>query len=262
MILQASLTGIVTLALGTVMSVQGQALPADARLDLFLLAGQSNMAGRGKVGPDDKVPDPHVWMLTQARQWAPAIDPIHFDKPDLAGVGPGRTFGIVIAQSQTNVQVGLVPCAFGGTSIDEWKKGGKFYTDAIERAKAAMARGTFKAILWHQGESDLGKGDLTGYLAKLHTLIADFRADLNSPELPFIVGQLGRFHREGATGIDAFNAGLVEFAAKEPHCACVTSEGLVSRGDELHFDTPSQHELGRRYAAAYLKLIGTPQSGR
>ena len=60
-------------------------------LQLFLLIGQSNMAGRGKVEAQDREPLPRVWMLNKALAWVPAIDPVHFDKT-VAGVGIARSF--------------------------------------------------------------------------------------------------------------------------------------------------------------------------
>src|SRR4051794_37353264 len=75
--------------------------------DVVLLVGQSNMAGRGVVTAEDRVPVPQVWMLDRAGAWVPAVDPMHFDKPS-AGVGPGRTFGIELARN-THHDVGLVP---------------------------------------------------------------------------------------------------------------------------------------------------------
>ena len=71
--------------------------PEPRPFDVVLLVGQSNMAGRGVVGAEDRVPSPHVWMLDKAGAWVPAVDPVHYDKP-IAGVGPGRTFGIELAR--------------------------------------------------------------------------------------------------------------------------------------------------------------------
>ena len=72
--------------------VQGQVMPEDpTAFHLFLLAGQSNMAGRGDVEEQDRVPHPRVFMLTKNNEWKPAVDPLHFDK-SVAGVGLGKTF--------------------------------------------------------------------------------------------------------------------------------------------------------------------------
>ena len=57
-------------------------LPDSTKLDLFLLVGQSNMAGRGKVEPADQIINPRIWVLNQEQKWSPAVDPLHSaDKP-------------------------------------------------------------------------------------------------------------------------------------------------------------------------------------
>jgi hypothetical protein len=93
------------------------------KFHLYLLVGQSNMAGRGKVEAQDKKPHPRVLMLTKENRWTPAVAPLHFDKP-FAGTGIGRTFGIRIAENNPDVTVGLIPCAAGGSPISTWEPGG------------------------------------------------------------------------------------------------------------------------------------------
>ena len=86
----------------------GQQTPpsiAPSNFHLFMLAGQSNMAGRGKVESIDRVPHPRVLMLNRQGKWVPAIDPMHFDKPKVVGVGPGKTFAVRYAESNPNVIV-------------------------------------------------------------------------------------------------------------------------------------------------------------
>ena len=229
--------------------------PEDVDLQLFLLIGQSNMAGRGKVEAQDREPPPRVWTLTKADEWAPAVDPLHFDKPKVAGVGLGRSFGKVVADARPVVHVGLIPCAVGGTSIDQWAKGGKLYEEAIRRARVAMKRGKIAGILWHQGESDSStEQKRAAYPAKLERLIADLRRDLDAPDAPFVLGQLGPFHEAKSPGSKAMSDLLLAFPKSHPNTACVETAGLTSTGDDTHFDARSLRELGRRYAEAYLRL--------
>src|SRR5689334_22089321 len=98
-------------------------------LQLFLLIGQPNMAGRGAVEAQDREPIPRVFMLNKSDEWVPAVDPLHFDKPEIAGVGIGRTFARVLANADPAATIGLIPSAFGGTSLEEWKPDGKLYTE-------------------------------------------------------------------------------------------------------------------------------------
>lgn len=237
-------------------------LPPKEQFHLFLLVGQSNMAGRGAVELQDKAPLPRVLMLNQAGEWVPAVDPMHFDKPASVGVGLGRTFAAIVAEATPGVTIGLIPCAVGGSPIDTWKPGAIHtdtrtppWDDTMKRARAALPAGTLKAILWHQGESDAKAGLATAYEPKVLDLVARFRRELNAPTVPFIAGAIGRFDgapwNEFQIQVDRAYRTLVE---RVPHTAYVSSEGLKDKGDKVHFDTPSYRELGRRYAAEYLKL--------
>jgi hypothetical protein len=236
-------------------------LPPPEKFHLFLLVGQSNMAGRGAVEEQDKKPHPRVLMFNKAGDWAPATDPLHFDK-SVAGTGLGKTFAIRIAEARPDVTIGLIPCAVGGSPIDTWRPG-EFYAptnshpwdDAIRRVKLALKSGVFKGILWHQGESDSTDALAAAYEAKLHDLISRLRREIGAPEVPFLVGQMGQFADQPWDAprrlVDKAHQDL---PAKIPHTAFVSAAGLRDKGDKVHFDAASCRELGRRYAEAYLKL--------
>jgi hypothetical protein len=220
------------------------------------------MAGRGVVEPEDKVANPRVLTLTKDGKWEPAVDPIHFDKPG-SGVGPGRSFGLAVAEKLgPDVTIGLIPCAHGGSPISSWEPGakwyqtkGKPYDDAIARANLALKDGVLKGILWHQGESDAGKTAAT-YQGKLTALIARLRKDLQAPDVPVLLGQLGPFRKEAADeGSRTLDTALRSVAKEDGNAAFVSAEGLTSNPDFVHFNAKSQREFGRRYAEAYLKMI-------
>ena len=220
------------------------------------------MAGRGAVtdlSVADKAPDSRVLALNASGDWQPAIDPIHWDK-SAAGVGIGKFFGKIIADKNPGIVVGLIPTACGGSPISSWEPGktnkqtkSNPYDDCISRARRAMRDGSLKAILWHQGEGDANPGSAPVYGKKLEELINRLRADLDAPEVPFIIGQLGRFPARPWTAdrIMVDSAQRAE-AAKMKNVYFVTAEGLLSRGDNLHFSTASQKIFAGRYAAAYL----------
>lgn len=240
--------------------------PDKARFQLFLLAGQSNMAGRGAVTDltaAEKAPDSRVLALNASGEWQPALDPVHWDKPGAAGVGPGKFFGKIIADKNPGVVVGLIPTACGGSPIATWQPGAtnpqtksKPYDDCIARARRALKDGTLKAILWHQGEGDANPASSAVYEEKLVGVINRLRADLGAPEIPFIMGQLGRFPgRTWDADRIAVDRAQRAVAAKMKNVYFVSAEGLLSRGDNLHFNTASQKIFAERYAAAY---IATP----
>ncbi len=233
--------------------------PEKEKFHLYLLVGQSNMAGRGKVEAQDKKPHPRVLMLTKQNKWVPAVDPLHFDK-SVAGTGLGKTFGIRVAESSSDVMVGLIPCAAGGSPISTWEPGGYHgqtkshpWDDAVKRAKWAMKEGVLKGILWHQGESDSRTGPAEVYEKKLHDLISRFRKELNAPEVPFMAGQMGQFaERPWSDAKKLVDAAHRTLPDKVKNTAFIPSDGLGHKGDKVHFSAPAFRELGERYAKVYL----------
>ena len=225
-----------------------------ANLQLFLLIGQSNMAGRGKVTPTDQQTNPRIFMLDQACAWVPAKDPVHFDKPKVAGVGLCSEFARCVAAKEPEAKIGLVPCAFGGTSMDQWRPGSALYTNTVARMRVALKNGHLAGILWHQGEADSAASKVATYPSRFAAMIAQLRKDLGAENVPVMVGELGRFRPVSAP----FNAMLPQVAAAVPKCAIVSAEGLGHGGDSLHFDTDALHLFGKRYFEAYERLILPP----
>ena len=228
---------------------------------LYILAGQSNMAGRGKVQEQEMQTHPRVYVLNQGNEWELAKDPLHFDKPGIVGVGPGLAFGKAMAGYKKHVRIGLIPCAAGGSPISSWTKGGYHnqtkshpYDDAVRRAGAAMQSGVLKGIIWHQGESDSKPEKVQVYQVKLEKLIASFRRDLGDEKLPFVVAKLGDFYVERNPDAESINRILANIPDKVENTACVDVSGLNHKGDVLHFDTESSRELGRRYAEQMIKI--------
>lgn len=228
---------------------------------LYILAGQSNMAGRGKVQGQEMQTHPRVYVLNQGNEWELAKDPLHFDKPGIVGVGPGLAFGKAMAGYKKRVRIGLIPCAAGGSPISSWTKGGYHnqtkshpYDDAVRRAGAAMQSGVLKGIIWHQGESDSKPEKIQVYQAKLEQLIASFRRDFGDEKLPFVVAKLGDFYVARNPDAESINRILANISDKVENTACVDVSGLNHKGDVLHFDTESSRELGRRYAEKMIKL--------
>ena len=232
--------------------------PADpAKFDLILLVGQSNMAGRGKLADADRVPDPRIYTLDQSNRWVNQGQPIHFDKP-VAGAGIGFYFGKLLTEANPGVTVGLIPCAVGGTSVKLWQPGQKLYDNALARAKIALKSGRLKAILWHQGESDSGRQEsVDAYAALLKTTLESFRKDLDAPNVPIILGELGEFGFLNKDGTPTLKPKINEImhtvAAEIPNTTVVPAKGLMDGGDKLHFNTEALQEFGKRYFEVWQK---------
>jgi hypothetical protein len=242
-------------------------LPTREKLQLYLLMGQSNMAGRGEITPQDEAPDTRVLCFTLSNSWEAAVEPITRDRKSGLGVGPGLAFGKHMAANNKDISIGLVPCAVGGTPLKRWVRGGDLYSNAVRRARLAMKDGTLKGVLWHQGESDSGtKTNADSYGERLGQMIKDLRADLQSPDLPVVVGELGEFLYDRGPDKSPYarvvNQALARLPEKVPHTACALSKGLTHKGDVLHFNGVSQREFGRRYAAEMLKLSESQRGKR
>lgn len=229
--------------------------PSD--LQLFLLVGQSNMAGRGKVTPADEQTNPRIFMLDKACAWVPAKDPVHFDKPKVAGVGLCSEFARCVAAKDPAAKVGLVPCAFGGTTLDQWKPGSALYTNAVARMRVALKSGQLKAILWHQGEGDSSAAKAATYPARFAAMIAQLRKDLGAPDVPVLVGELGASYNKAYA---PFNAMLPQVTNAVPRSALVSSEGLGSNPDKVHFSADALRDFGKRYFEAYEAIGQTHKS--
>lgn len=230
----------------------------------FLMAGQSNMSGRGPQEDMPALVSEHVLMLRESA-WQTAVEPLRHDSMDnYSGMGPA--FGTAV-HAMTGDDIGLIPCSKGGSALAEWHSGEPLFENAVQQCCAAMDTGArIEGILWHQGETDAEQLELAltyhrRFVPMLKALMARLRehaAELGdpglvAPELPVIVGELGdflddtekwRYHR-------IVNEQLHEFAARRPEYACVAMRELAHKGDSLHFSTQSLRVMGVRYAAAW-----------
>jgi hypothetical protein len=122
-----------------------------------------------------------------------------------------------------------------------------------------MKDGTLKAILWHQGESDSTAEDAPKYAERLEDLINRFRKELDAPDIPFIIGQLGRFPaKPWDANREMVDAAQQAVAKKLKNVRFVPIGNPSSIGDNLHFDTPTLRRFAEGYAAAYLDIIQKP----
>lgn len=236
---------------------QTSKVSVDTTFYIYLLIGQSNMAGRGKLTDEYKsISDSRVLTLSKEREWVTAKHPLHFDKP-VAAVGPGLSFGIAMADANPGKKIGLIPCAVGGTSINKWISGAfdpstntHPWDDAQLRIQEGMKYGIIKGAIWHQGESDSNADSSKIYLQRLTELIDRVRDEVQSENLPFVAGELGRYKPE----YHFINDVIRSLPEKVKHTGLVSSEGLEHNGDGVHFDSEAAVELGKRYAKAMLDL--------
>lgn len=226
-----------------------QAPPKD--LHIYILIGQSNMAGRAPITEDIAGVIDRCYLLDDKNQWVPAKNPLNLystirKAEGMQKLGPGYGFAVQMLKDNPDLKLGLIVNARGGSKIESWV-GDKpeYYQALIKRVKALDDAGTIKGVLWHQGESNSDKPEQ--YLGQLTTLITNLRKDLGDEKLPFVAGQITN------TPAMAINDQIAKLPSVVHATAVASSEGLKTQ-DRWHFDTESQLKLGERYAEQMIRL--------
>ncbi|WP_195266745.1 sialate O-acetylesterase [Clostridium sp. 1001275B_160808_H3] len=219
-----------------------------------LMLGQSNMAGRGFISEVPPIYNERIQMLRNGR-WQMMTEPINYDRP-VAGVSLASSFAEAWCCKNEDDIIGLVPCAEGGSSIDEWAVDKVLFRHAINEAKFAMQSSELVGVIWHQGESDSHNGNYKTYYEKLLLIIEALRKELNAQNIPVIIGGLPDFlgkegFGKGCTEYNLINQELEKFAIEQDKCYFVTASGLTSNPDGIHIDAISQRKFGLRYFEAF-----------
>ena len=182
--------------------------------EVFVVAGQSNSGNYGEIKQSTKTGLVSAFDFDN-KKWQLAIDP----QPGAGGRG-GSIMPLLgdALSKKLNLPIGIIAYGQGGTSVREWlPKGsrfpnpptvenkvrkindgeweslGKIYPGFIERMKVFGKNG-FRAVLWHQGESDANQKDPTRTLSGplyekyLTQLIVKTRKDLEW-DVPWFVAQ-------------------------------------------------------------------------
>lgn len=264
--------------LAIVALLAGTTAHAATTYDLYLLAGQSNMDGRGKAkdlteAQRQPMADAIIYYRNPPAStdgWKPlgpgySIAPGYKGKLPSATFGPELGFAAAMLKARPGRPLALIKGSKGGTSLaKDWKPGAKGqpetqgpcyrnFIETVKRAQDALkARGdafVIRGLLWHQGESD-ASAPAGVYEKELTTLIARLREDLGTPELPVVVGEV---YDNGKR--DRVREAQKKVAGAVPHVAFASAADLKTWDNGTHFDAPSQLTLGERFGAAMLTLL-------
>jgi len=222
----------------------------------FLIIGQSNMAGRGSLDEAEPLDtcEKRLKVLRNGR-WQTMYRPVNNDRP-FSGTCLAESFAKAYAEEHPDVDVGIIPCADGGTYLDQWQENSLLFDNAVYSAKLAMRTAHLVGILWHQGEGDCGEARYPFYFEKITAIMSALRRALGAEDIPLVVGGLGDFLKDrvespGLVNYPYVNEALVRFAESAHRTAFASAEGLTSNPDNLHFNHASLMEFGLRYYAAF-----------
>ncbi len=244
--------------------------------EVFVVAGQSNSANHGEERQRT-----HTRRVAafDGRRWQVA------DDPQPGASGEGGSFMPPLGDelvSRFDVPIGFIACGIGATSVREWLPGGaafpnpptieqrvrklpsgewvsrgEVYSNFVARMKSVGPQG-FRAVLWHQGESDANQTDPTRtlpgdrYREYLERIIRESRRDVGW-DAPWFVAQVS-YHGPGdeaSPDIRAAQASLWRegIALEGPDTDAIKGQLREARGRGIHFSGPGLREHGTQWAA-------------
>jgi hypothetical protein len=224
--------------------------------EIYLVIGQSNMAGRATIRTEDKeaIPNAYLFVGHEQSTWVAAKNPMNLystvrKKVEMQRLGPSYAFAKTMTQAIPDQEIGLVVNALGGTKIVQWLPGTRLYREAIARTHKALVYGELKGVIWHQGEGDCDPERVKLYLGRVEILINAIREEFDNPKLPFIAGQVFENERR-----HAFNEMIMKLPDFINYTGVVSSEG-TKVFDGTHFDSESAIILGNRYAKEMINIL-------
>lgn len=143
--------------------------------DIFVTAGQSNSANYGSPAytpTDDRV-------ITRSSLAGPAWQLAQDPQPlaDSSGGSPWSRLGDLLA-AELDIPIGFVAVGVGTTQASQWLPGTSNYNTRLRTAIQSFPASGFRAVLWHQGESDsIASVDAATHASRLGSIISQSRID-------------------------------------------------------------------------------------
>ncbi len=254
----------------------------DKNFHIFLCFGQSNMEGAARIEAQDtlNISDRFHMMaavddLSRGRvkgKWYKAVPPLCREKTGLTPVDYfGRTLAEQLPEDHT---IGVINVSIGGCKIEAFMKDSISeyaktapewmipmlraydndpYKWLVDLARRAQKDGVISGILLHQGESNIGEEDWPLKVKSVYeNLLEDL--DLKAEQVPLIAGEVVNADRGGRSA--SMNRIIDKLPETIPTSHVVSSSGCTQFFDQIHFDAAGYREMGRRYAAVMLPLMG------
>ena len=222
----------------------------------FLLAGQSNMAGRGDLGEVEKIYDSRIFML-KYNSFEIMEEPMHTDNEN-AGIGPGASFALEYV-NEHDEPIGLIPCAYGGTSITQWQPGGELFENMINKASLIGENDEIVGILWAQGETDARIIDnVDEYVMLFDNMLFELEKRLCLKDVPVILADVAPYFFQKPTYpyTGVISDAIKRIASRDKKFGLVETDGLLPQADGLHYTSKSYRIFGKRFFEVYKNIVG------
>ncbi len=263
----------------------------DDKLDIIVLAGQSNAEGSG-VGDVENPYTPCEEIKMLCGDFSAIVRQVEYgnDYLDLKvendyylktaeeRVVDGKTYGNFALSFSCEYlkndlpndrKILIVNTPVGGTGFSKghWGKGDILYNRMMDMVKEALAMNPdnrLVAFLWHQGEHDAFENAQFTieereeyYYGKFSELLTEFRGAFGK-EVPVVCAKFCKVWADAYAEQCEAVYRATERACKEYGKAVVldtydltNSDQVTGNGDTVHFSRPALYELGKRYYKAY-----------
>ncbi len=222
--------------------------------EVFITAGQSNSANYGSPAMTPTQDIVSAWTGSQ-NVWRHACDP----QPNADGTGgaPWSRLGDILVQ-RFGCPVGFMSNGVGSTRVDQWLPGSEYYQKIVSSIRATGPNG-FRAILWHQGESDsLASTSASTYAGRLNSIIAQTRVDAGW-DVPWGVA-LASYHPSSSAAQEIqVRSGQLQVIKEDPLVfEGADTDGFLAMGylhDGVHFNAAGLNEHALDWKRAILKYL-------
>ena len=192
---------------------------------------------------------------------------------NMAGLDPKLSFEPALKKAFAGDEVIVVKDAAGGQPIRRWYKKwkpktgdkpettGDLYDRLMTKVAAAVKGKELGTItfVWMQGERDAREKHGEVYAESLKGLIAQLRADLGRDDIDFVIGRLSDFDNSNKRypHWTMVRKAQVQTAESDARAAWVDSDDLNGPKNGLHHTKDGYKELGTRFAEKAIELINT-----
>jgi len=235
---------------------------AAADVDVFLIGGQSNATGHGNSEESPQPPPGTAFEYVPHGGLEPLADPVGEARSGSAWPAFAERYWTMSGRHAVYVSASI-----GGTSVHPaandnwWSQSGLLLYRAIGRLRSAIVNlklaeitPNFGGMLWHQGETDAGAIDNeiidpVDFRQAFETIIARYRQEVDDPQAPFYLFQLGRRSDGDTAGFQHVRRIQREVAASDPNAWLVFDDAVSfpesgKMGDRLHYNQDGLNEMG------------------
>ncbi|HEY6565657.1 MAG TPA: sialate O-acetylesterase, partial [Pirellulaceae bacterium] len=213
--------------------------------EVFVGAGQSNSTNCGQFRTQQTS---GMVSSFSGSDWRLADDP----QPGVADRSEGGSFWPAFGDAmykRYHVPIGVATTGFGGTSVSQWQPDGDLFPWTMTRVEQLGPFG-FRALLWHQGESDIEMAS-DEYYEKLKNVIQSSRARAGW-QIPWFVAQTS-YHNPEKLRHESVRSAQEKLwsdgiALPGPDTDTLTGQNRDMDGKGIHFSPTGLRAHGQMWA--------------